>query len=299
VGQGESEAEVLLGMDGNVRLNVGILDQGAGVHVMQQQVVAEVLGIEPDRVRVEVADTNHAPYHDGIKGQGATHVTGQAASRATQALIESLKARAAVHWDIDPARLEWKDGKVWLANDKQSLDLKQLAALAPGEPGRGFAYYDGRVRPREHIFQAVIADVEVDRESGQIEVRRLESFHDVSVVINALTHQGQIDGGLIQGLGMALCEQVGIEDGRVTTLSLGEYKIPNVRDVPTRETTLVAGATHGSGPFNAKPAAEHAITPIPPAVGNAVFNATGIRLTRLPLSAEKVYDALSRKQRDS
>lgn len=295
VGQGESEAEVLLGIDGNVKLNVGILDQGAGVHVMQQQVVAEVLGIEPDRVRVEVKDTNHAPYHDGIKGQGATHVTGKAVSRATEALIESLKARAAVNWEVDPARLEWNEGKVWLTNEKQSLDLKQLAALAPGEPGRGFAYYDGRVRPREHIFQAVIADVEIDWESGQIEVRRLQSFHDVSVVINLLTHQGQIDGGMMQGLGMALCEQVGIEDGRVTTLSLGEYKIPNVRDVPLRQTTLVTGATHGPGPFNAKPAAEHAITPIPPAVGNAVFNATGIRLTRLPLSAETLSAELRRR----
>lgn len=295
VGQGESEAEVLLGVDGNVTLNVGVLDQGAGVHVMQQQVVAEVLGIEPDRVCVEVKDTNHAPYHDGIKGQGATHVTGQAVSRATRALIESLKARAAVHWDIDPARLEWKEGKVWLTNERRRLDLKQLAALAPGEPGRGFAHYDGRVRPREHIFQAVIAEVEVDSESGQIEVRRLQSFHDVSVVINSLTHQGQIDGGMMQGLGMALCEEVGVEDGRVTTLSLGDYKIPNVRDVPIRQTTLVEGATHGPGPFQAKPAAEHAITPIPPAVGNAVFNATGVRLTRLPLAAETVSTELRRR----
>jgi CO/xanthine dehydrogenase Mo-binding subunit len=276
VGQGESEAEVLLGADGNVTLNIGILDQGAGVHVMQQQVVAEVLGIEPERVRIEVKDTNQAPYHDGIKGQGATHVTGQAASRATLALIESLKARAAIHWSADPARLEWRDGQVWAADGQGSMDMKQLAALAPGEPGRGFAYYDGRVRPREHIFQAVVAEVEIDGESGQIEVKRLQSFHDVSVVINPITHQGQIDGGMMQGLGMAICEEVGIDEGRVTTLSLGEYKIPSIRDIPRRETTLVSGATQGPGPFNAKPAAEHAITPIAPAIGNAVFDAAGI-----------------------
>jgi CO/xanthine dehydrogenase Mo-binding subunit len=183
VGQGESEAEVLLGTDGQVRLVVGILDQGAGVHVMQKQVVAEIMGIEPERVKVEVPDTNHAPYHDGIKGQGATHVTGQAASRATQALIESLKARAAIHWNADPAEVEWRDGRVWL-NGTEKMDLKQLASLAPGEPGRGYAYYDGRKRPREHIFQAAITDVEVDRESGQVQVRRLSTFHDVSLVIN-------------------------------------------------------------------------------------------------------------------
>ena len=184
------------------------------------------------------------------------------------------------------------------ARRKKSLDLKQLASLAPGEPGRGFAYYDGRIRPREHIFQSVIADVEVDKESGQVQVRRLSTFHDVSVVINTLTHQGQIEGGMLQGLGMAVCEEMLVEDGRVTTLSLGDYKIPTARDLPARKTTLVSGATQGPGPgpFNAKPAAEHAITPIPPAIGNAVFNATGVRLTSLPISCSKVYQGLQRKQ---
>jgi CO/xanthine dehydrogenase Mo-binding subunit len=295
IGQGESEAEVLLGTDGNVRVVVGILDQGAGVHVMQKQVVAEILGIEPERVRVEVRDTEHAPYHDGIKGQGATHVTGQAAARATQALIESLKARAAIHWNADPDQIEWREGQVWLKDVNASMDLKQLAALAPGEPGRGYAYYDGRKRPREHIFQAVIADVEIDSESGQVQVRRLSSFHDVSVVINPLTHQGQIEGGMLQGLGMAVCEEVALEEGRVMTPSLGDYKMFTVRDVPSRETTLISGASYGPGPFNAKPAAEHAITPVSPAVGNAVFNATGVRLTSLPLSAEKIYNAMRQK----
>jgi CO/xanthine dehydrogenase Mo-binding subunit len=83
-----------------------------------------------------------------------------------------------------------------------------------------------------------------------------------------------------------------VEDGRVTTLSLGDYKIPTARDLPARKTTLVSGATQGPGPFNAKPAAEHAITPIPPAIGNAVFNATGVRLTTLPISCGKVYQGL-------
>jgi CO/xanthine dehydrogenase Mo-binding subunit len=111
-----------------------------------------------------------------------------------------------------------------------------------------------------------------------------------------LTHQGQIEGGMLQGLGMAVCEEMLVEDGRVTTLSLGDYKIPTTRDLPARKTTLVSGATQGPGPFNAKPAAEHAITPIPPAIGNAVFNATGVRLTSLPISCGKVYQGLQRKQ---
>jgi xanthine dehydrogenase molybdenum-binding subunit len=296
IGQGESGAELLLELEGNVRLVVGILDVGTGVHVIHKQIVAEILGIEPERVFVQVSDTNRAPYHDGIKGQGATHVTGQAVSRATLALIETLRARAAVHWGVGPARVEWKDGQVWLESGNLTMDLSRLAALAPGEPGRGYAYYDGRKRPREHIFQAIVCDVEVDPETGQVEVRQVNTFHDVSVVINPLTHQGQIEGGLIQGLGMAVCEEVGLEDGRVTTLSLGDYKLPTTRDIPVHHTILVSGATQGPGPFNAKPAAEHAITPVPPAVANAVFDATGVRLTSLPISCEKVYQGLQRKQ---
>jgi len=243
---------------------------------------------------VQVSDTNHAPYHDGIKGQGATHVTGQAVSRATQALIESLRARAAVHWDVDPSTVEWRDGQAWLQDGRSSMDLNRLAALAPGEPGRGYAYYDGRKRPREHIFQAIVCDVEVDSETGQVEVRRINTFHDVSVVINPLTHQGQIEGGLVQGLGMAVSENVGLEDGRVTTLSLGDYKLPTTCDIPVHQTVLVSGATQGPGPFNAKPAAEHAITPVPPAVANAVFNATGVRITELPITAEKIFAGLKK-----
>jgi CO/xanthine dehydrogenase Mo-binding subunit len=94
---------------------------------------------------------------------------------------------------------------------------------------------------------------------------------------------------------MVLCEEVVLDEGRVTTLTLGDYKMLTARDIPARETTLVHGATQGPGPFNAKPAAEHAITPIPPAVGNAVFNATGVRITELPITAEKIFDGMKKK----
>jgi carbon-monoxide dehydrogenase large subunit len=329
IGMGEAGAELLLQADGTVRLITGIVDQGCGIHTIQRQMVAEILGIDPERVRVEVGDTNQAAYHDGIKGQGATHVVGQAVARATTALVETLRARAANHWEVDPKRVLWRNGKVCLdernavrpnspqavrpnspqavrpnspqavrpSSPQAEIDLAGLAGLAPGEPGRGYAYFKATERPREHIFQAEIADVEVDPETGQVEIRRVSSFHDVSVVINPITHQGQIEGGLVQGLGMALCEEVVVEEGRVTTLSLGEYKIPSICDIPRHETTLVAAATHGPGPFNTKPAAEHSITPAPPAVANAVFNATGVRITELPVTAEKVLAGLKAKQR--
>jgi CO/xanthine dehydrogenase Mo-binding subunit len=275
----------------------GIIDQGVGVHTIQKQIAAEILGVPPERISIEVGDTNRAPYHDGIKGEGATHTIGQAVARATAALIESLKARAAVRWGVDPAQVGWDDGRACLIGGKQELSMVDLARLVPGEPGRGYFFYNAPRRPREHIFQAEIADVEVDPETGHVEIRGMSTFHDVSVVINPLTHQGQIEGGLLQGLGMALCEEIRIEDGRVTTLSLGDYKIPTIRDIPVHKTVLVPGATFGPGPFNAKAAAEHSITPVPPAVTNAVFNATGVRLMELPITAEKLLQGLRAKSR--
>ncbi|MDE0031280.1 MAG: xanthine dehydrogenase family protein molybdopterin-binding subunit [Deltaproteobacteria bacterium] len=295
VGQGESGAEIALQADGTVRMLVGIVDQGTGVHTMQQQVVAEILGIAPERVTVEVGDTNRAPYHDGIKGQGATHVTGQAVARAAETLIENLRDKAAYAWDVDPESLLWENGEVVLKNDGRRMDMQEIAALSPQEPVVGQAYYKGLERPRQHIFQAEICDAEVDAETGEVEVRRMSTFHDVSVVINPVTHQGQIEGGLIQGLGMARSEEVAVDDGRVTTLSLGDYKMPNIKDVPVHETTLVEGATDGPGPFNAKPAAEHSITPVPPSVANAVFDATGVRITELPITAEKLLAGMAKK----
>jgi len=295
IGYGEAGAELLLQADGSVRLITGIVDQGCGVHTIQQQIVGEVLGLEPERVKVEVGDTNRAAFHDGIKGQGATHTIGQAVARATRALIETLRARAAVDWGVDPAQVVWRDGAAHLQGTGKRLDLRQLAQLVPGEPGRGYAYYKATERPAEHIFQAEIADVEVDPETGEVVVLEMNTFHDVSVVINPLTHQGQIEGGLVQGLGMALCEEIMIQEGQVATLHLGEYKIPCIKDIPQHRTTLVDQAKSGPGPFNVKPAAEHSITPAPPAVANAVFDATGVRITELPITAERVLEGLRAK----
>ncbi len=292
IGFGGAEAELRLQADGSVQVITGILDQGVGVHVIQKQIVAEILGVDPKRVNVEVADTNNAPHHDGIRAESATHTIGQAVGRATNSLIETLKGRAATRWGVDPARVRWKEGRVWLEGEKKHLDLVELAKLAPGELSRGYASYKATHEPREHIFQAEIADVEVDPETGQVEIREISTFHDVSVVINPLTHQGQIEGGLMQGLGMALSEEIVLDEGRVTTLHLGDYKIPNICDIPPHKTTLVAEATHGPGPFNAKAVAEHSITVAAPGVANAVFDATGVRITELPITAEKVLEGL-------
>jgi CO/xanthine dehydrogenase Mo-binding subunit len=127
----------------------------------------------------------------------------------------------------------------------------------------------------------------VDPDTGQITVHKITTVHDVGTVINPLGHQGQIDGAVIQGLGYALMEGLEAEDGRISTLSLGEVKLPSIRDIPELVTVLVE-APGGNGPFDGKAIGENPISPVAPAVANAVFDAIGVRIQDLPLTAEKV-----------
>ena len=140
-------------------------------------------------------------------------------------------------------------------------------------------------------FCAQIAEVEVDPETGQVSLRQLTTAHDVGTVLNPLTHQGQIEGGVAQGLGQALTEHLLIEDGAVSNLHLGDYKLPTTMDMPELTTALVESRS-GPAPYAGKAVGEHSNVAIPAAVANAVFDAVGVRLTNLPVTAEKVYRGL-------
>jgi CO/xanthine dehydrogenase Mo-binding subunit len=150
--------------------------------------------------------------------------------------------------------------------------------------------------PRSTSFCAQVAEVEVDPDTGQITVQKIVTAHDVGTILNPMTHQGQIEGGLIQGLGYALMEELLIEDGHISTLSLGDYKIPTMPDIPELVTVLLESGP-GPAPYQSKGIGESSNTPVAAAIANAVFDAVGVRLTDLPLSAEKVFAALQAKRR--
>jgi CO/xanthine dehydrogenase Mo-binding subunit len=114
---------------------------------------------------------------------------------------------------------------------------------------------------------------------------------DVGQIVNPIGHQGQIEGAIMQGIGYALMEEVQVEDGRVTTLSLGDYQLPTMRDTPPLTTVLVESA-HGVGPYHIQGIGESPLTPVAPAIANAVADAIGVRIRDLPITAEKVYCAL-------
>jgi nicotinate dehydrogenase medium molybdopterin subunit len=134
----------------------------------------------------------------------------------------------------------------------------------------------------------------VDIETGQVRILKIVSAHDIATIINAVMHQGQIEGGMIQGLGFSLMEHLTDEDGKIIAVSLGDFKMPNIKDVPRHHTVLVRDAW-GPAPFAGKAIGEHSTSPTAPAIVNAIYDATGIQITETPITAEKVYSALRNK----
>jgi CO/xanthine dehydrogenase Mo-binding subunit len=136
-----------------------------------------------------------------------------------------------------------------------------------------------------------MVEVDVDPETGGLQILKITTLHDVGTIINTVSHQVQIEGGLIQGLGFALIEQLPDEKGRIVAGNLGEYKLPNIADIPVNATILVRD-DDGPGPFGSKPIGESSISPTAPAIANAVYDAIGVQIRDLPITSERIYAAL-------
>jgi CO/xanthine dehydrogenase Mo-binding subunit len=149
----------------------------------------------------------------------------------------------------------------------------------PGEPG-------------DFEFAGYVVEAEVDRETGAVRIHDVLLAADVGTIINPLAHQGQLEGGLIFGLGAALMEELTVQDGQITTSTLGDYKVPCAMDTPPFRTVLLRDPQNGPGPLGAKAAGELTNTSVAPAVANAVAAACGARVMHMPLTAERVLDAL-------
>ncbi len=144
-------------------------------------------------------------------------------------------------------------------------------------------------------FAAHFAEVTVDRETGQVHLQRIVTAHDIGTVVNPIMHQGQIEGGLMQAVGQAMSERIVLKDGAVITAHLGDYKLPTIRDIPALETVLLPGGA-GPAPFATTSIGEMANVAVPAAITNAIFDAVGVRLVELPVSAEKILEGLSAQE---
>ena len=169
------------------------------------------------------------------------------------------------------------------------MPLKDVAAQAVTALGDDLVAENTYTSPPSHYtsYCAQVAEVEVDPETGEVQVTRFITAHDVGTVLNPLFHQGQIEGGVIQGLGYALMEEMETEEGRISNLSLGDYKIPTIKDVPELVTVLLE-PDGGPAPFDSRGIGESSNTPVAAAIANAVHDAIGAPVMQLPVTAERV-----------
>ena len=293
IGAGTSVAKVVVAPDGTVTLYTALRDTGSGFYTVLRQIIGQELGVPYNTVRMEAWTTDDTVFDTGVGGSRVTHVGGQATYGAVQAVCQKLRELAAARYGWNAEEIIFKEEQM-LVPGQPSVRLADLVAQSGGPVEAEFTYTAER---DEHItaFCAQIAEVEVEEDTGEVTLKTFTTAHDVGTILNPISHQGQIEGAVMQGIGYALMEELQYDEGRVSTLSFGEYKIPTTGDIPELRTVLVPSESGGPTPYGGKSIGEQPIGAVAPAIVNAVLDATGASITELPVTAEKVYRALHAK----
>ena len=287
-GTGQFAAKISLSEDGDPQLHMAFWDTGTGSHTVLRQMVAEELTLDTEDVQIVLESTAKMPYSSGSGGSRVMHTAGRAVVNAAIELRGKLVEAASPLLDAPEDQVSMQNGRLVAAG--RSVTIAEVVARTGGESLTGEAILTSEM-PELTSFCTQIAEVHVDPETGEITVNRFITAHDIGAILNPLNHQGQVEGGMIQGLGYALMEELELEDGHISTLSFGDYKIPTSADVPVLETVLIEGDA-GPAPYESKGIGESSNIPVAGAIANAVFDAVGVRITDLPVTADKVLAGL-------
>ena len=293
IGAGTSVAKVTIDTDGSVTLYTPLRDTGSGFYTLLPQIIGEELGIPYTSIAIKTWTTDDIPFDTGVGGSRVTNVGGNAVYQATAVLRDNLIALAAQSYGWPADAITLQGGQV-AAPGQMPVSLADLARQAGG-PVEGEYTHTAGSDSSVTVFCAQVAEVEVDDATGEVTLKRFTTAHDVGAILNPIAHQGQIEGGVMQGVGQAMMEEVQYQDGQVANLSLGEYKLPTMRDIPELRTVHVQ-SEGGPSPYGGKAIGEQPISAVAPAIVNAVLDATGLSIRDLPVTSEKVYNALRQAQ---
>jgi xanthine dehydrogenase molybdenum-binding subunit len=293
-----SSAWVKINEDGSVNIVVSPAEIGQGVWGVLAQIGAEELGVQVEDIHLVTGDTDITTFDTGTYCSRSTYSTGNAVLGAAREAKNQLLQRAAKMLDVSANELETKNKRVYVKSaPEKTVSIAEVAKDAiynfRGEclhiSGR-CSYQNNAVSPS---FQAGFAEVEVDTETGEIKVLKIVVAHDIGRAINPRGAEGQLEGGVVQGVGYSLIEDFVIhgETGVVISDNFTTYKIPSTLDLPEIEVILIEGVDP-AGPFGAKSCGEAGLVTIAPAIANAIYNAIGIRVTELPMTPEKIIQAL-------
>jgi CO/xanthine dehydrogenase Mo-binding subunit len=297
-GSGPSTAQISVNEDGTVSMLTGSVDI-SGSDTSLAQIAAEALGLRLDQVIVPKRDTDMAPFTGPSGGSRIVYSQGKAVQSAAEDAKAKLFELAAGRLGVPEDALDTKDGVVYVEdNPPMSVSLGQLARMSlssRGGPIIGMASLSSM--PYAPVFNAQGVEVLVDKETGQVKITRFVQAQDVGLAINPMGVEGQLEGGAVQGIGRALSEEILIDrtTGQVRNASLATYLMPLAVDMPDIETILIEVPSE-DGPFGARAVAEPPGFGPPAAIANAIYDAVGVRIKTLPLSAERVLAAIQGRE---
>ncbi len=277
--------------DGRLEVRTGIPDQGGGAHTMMARVAASVLDLPVERFRVTRQTTADGDADLGVGASRVTYIGSRATAAAAEALRDEVLRRASEHTGESLVGLA--DGGLIDAEGRSVITWDAFLGSPDVAPIEAVGSFDSEVHhdePQDFNLAAYAIEVEVDERTGMVRVVDAFLAGDVGTVINPISHQGQVEGGFAFGIGAALLEELAFEDGRITTVHLGDYKLPTILDVPPLRTAYLHA--DGRGAFGAKMAGELSVSGVAPAIANAVADAVGARVTTLPLSPERILAAM-------
>lgn len=295
--------------DGSVIVLTGCADIGQGSTTVLAQIAAEEIGVNYEDVHVLSADTGISPEAGATSASRQTYISGNAVRLAAREAKQVLLDGAAELLQAPRESVQFTGGLVWVSGEATEYSVKDIIAKcrAEGKLTLGSGYFNpattqldpdtGKGIPyATYAFAAQVAEVEVDTDTGKVEVLNIVAAHDVGKAINPQNVIAQIQGGCAMGMGYALLEEVQVEQGKIKNPSLSEYLIPTMLDMPNVYPIIVEDEEI-TGPFGAKGVGEPALIPTAAAIANAIYDAIGVRFTSLPVTPEKVLAALGKNSK--
>ncbi|HBD85233.1 MAG TPA: oxidoreductase, partial [Dehalococcoidia bacterium] len=293
---GTASCHVNLNGDGSVTLVLGTPDL-SGTRTSLGLVAAEALGLALSDVKVTIANTDAVAYSDASAGDRITYIASIAVGRACASLIESMKARVASEFDTSPEHIGYRDGR-FAASGVPEMSVSWEAMALRSVRGDGALSASGvaseipdgaAIAPNA---TAHVVDVEVDPETGKVDLLRYTTFQDAGLAVNPAQVEGQMQGGATQGIGWALSEGYDYdEDGRLQNATLLDYRLPTSMDVPFIDTEIIEIPSEAH-PLGIRAVGQAPIVPPAGAIANAIYNAVGARMRQLPMKPETVYLAI-------
>jgi putative selenate reductase molybdopterin-binding subunit len=292
-------ASIKINDDGSFNVLVGATDLGTGSDTVLAQMAAEVLGVPLEDIIIYSSDTDMTPFDTGAYASSTTYISGTAVKLAAEGVREQIKERAALMLGLsDWQDIALKDRRA-VSADGRYVTIKEIALHSLHQDQQRQIMHTASFVSNDSPppFAGQFVEVEVDIQTGQVEVKKMVMAVDAGVVINPLTASGQVEGGMTQALGYAHCEEMAYdEQGRMVNPQFGPYKIYRADEMPDMDVILVQ-TLEPTGPFGAKAIAEIPKDGLAPAMSNAIFNATGVRIRDIPYTPERVYKALKAASR--